>query len=282
MERRSALRELFSVGSRNVAGLVGENCLGSSDQREVKAICHALSSLYGRKLSAANLRKGGASVASYALSPLGGVNSSVGTPTPTQPSLQQYEIAKIGRREFLVIGGAVVATAVGSTLYYAGPGARTLTETLTETLTKSTTSNITLTETETTLMRTTATETTERTTTRTTTRTITRYQMTVSTVWYNCFVGQGEGFEMYFETARRGKIADVRKELESEGTAYFQKAFYDQFGRRVPRRKLRVGFEHEEPVTRVQNNILVQATSMEYYGGRWNSTPMSQRLLSCA
>lgn len=178
-----------------------------------------------------------------------------------------------------MIGGAVVATAVGSTLYYAGPGARTLTETLTETLTKSTTSNITLTET--TLMRTTATETRER-TTRTTTRTITRYQMTVSTVWYNCFVGRGEGFEMYFETARRGKIADVRKELESEGTAYFQKAFYDRFGRRIPRRKLRVGFEHEEPATRVQNNILVQATSIKYYDGRWNSTPMSQRLLVCA
>jgi len=212
-------------------------------------------------------------MASYALSPLGRANNSVGTPTPPQPSLQQYEIAKIGRREFLVIGGAVAALAVGSTLYYAGPGVRTLTETLTETVT----SKMTLTETETALIGTTTTETAER-----TTRTITKYKMTVSTVWYNCFVGQGEGFEMYFETARRGNIADVRKELESEGTAYFQKAFYDQLGRRVPKRKLRIGFEHEEPATKVQNSILVQATSIEYYGGRWNSTPMSQRLLSCA
>ena len=234
MERRSLLRQLLSPGSRNLVKLASGNCLATSDQREVKAISRVLSSFYGRNLGVTNLRRGAASVVSYALSPLGyESNHPIGT--STQSSIQQYEIAKIGRREFLIIGGAVMALAVGSTLHFASPAFRTLTKTVTNT--------VTLTQPGSTLIRTTEICRTSETTSNT-------YSMTVSTVWYNRPAHMGQGYEIHFKTARRGRIADVRHELESQGTTYFQKAFYDQFGRHVPEKRLRIGFEREEPAAR--------------------------------
>jgi len=157
-----------------------------------------------------------------------------------------------------------MAVAVGSVLYYVSPGFRTLTKTVTSTLT----------ETEPILMGTERSKSTE--------TTISTYRMTASTVWYYMPAQMEQGYEMHFKTARRGKTEDVRRTLESEGVAYFQETIYKRSGRRIPKRRIRIGFESEEPATRVQNSIMVQARYMEYRGGKWKSTVIPSKVLSYA
>jgi hypothetical protein len=248
MERRSLLRQLFSLGARTHAN---GNCLTSSDQREVRTICRVLSCLYDRKLAVAKLRRRTSTLTRYALSPLG-------TPAKTR-SVHQYEIAKIGRREFLIVGGAVMAVAAGGVLYYVSPEFMAMTTTATKTLTEPTTV-----------------ETTEpRSTVETT---INTYRMTASTLGYYLPAHREEGYEMHFKTSRRGIIEDVRSTLESEGVAYFQKEIYNKFGRRIPKTRIRIGFEREEPATRVQNSIVVESRYMEYRSGKWESKPVSSKV----
>jgi hypothetical protein len=274
MDRRSLLRQLLSLGTRNLAKQANGNCLVSSDRHEVKVICHALSSLYDRKLSVAKFRRGASFLAGYALSPLiSEKNQLLGV--PTQPnSIQQYEIARIGRREFLIIGGAVMAAAVGATLYYVSPAFRTLTTTVTNTATSTVTS--TLTETKPTPVTTTVTE------CRTSKTTISTYRMTVSTVWYHQPAHMAQGFEMHFTIARGGKIPEVRRALASKGASHFQRTIHKQFSRKVPKRKLRIGFELEEPARSVQNSIRVTARYMEYRDGQWKGTAMPTKVLRYA
>jgi hypothetical protein len=247
MERRNLLRQLFSLGART---LTNGNCLTSSDQREVRTICRVLSRLYDRKLTVAKLRRRTSTLTRYAL-------SSLGTPAKTS-SIQQYEIAKTGRREFLIIGGAVMAVAAGGVLYYVSPEFRAITKTVTKTLTEATTAG---------------------TAPRTTVETpINTYRMTTSALGYYLPDHMEEGYEMHFMTARRGKIEDVRRTLESEGVAYFQEEIYNKSGRRIPKKRIRIGFEREEPATRVQNNIVVESRYMEYRSGKWESKPVSSKV----
>jgi len=265
MERRTLLRQILSLGAKNLAKLAKGNCLASSDQHEIKAICHALSRLYDRKLSVAKWGRGAASMASYALSPLTSeTHRLLGTPTQAD-SIQQYEIVKVGRREFLMISGAVMAVAVGSALYYVSPEFRNLTKTVTSTLTETEPPS---------------TGTTER--SKTPETTISTYRMTTSTIWYYMPAQMEQGYEMHFKTARRGKIEDVRRALESEGVTYFQETIYKRFGRWIPKRRIRIGFESEEPATRVQNSITVQVRYMEYRGGKWKSTTIPSKVLTYA
>jgi len=204
-------------------------------------------------------------MASYALSPLTSeTHRLLGTPSQGD-SIQQYEIVKIGRREFLMIGGALMAVAVGSALYYVSPGFRTLTKTATSTLTETEPIFIGTTE------RRKAAETS-----------INTYRMTTSTVWYYMPAQMEQGYEMHFKTARRGKIEDVRRALESEGVAYFQETIYKRFGQWIPKRRIRIGFEREEPATRLQNSIMVQARYMEYRGDKWKSTTIPSKVVSYA
>lgn len=263
MERRSLLRHLLSLGAGNLAKLDNGNYLASSSQHEIKAICHALTRLYDRKLSVA--RRRAASMTNHTLSPLtSGTYRLLGTPTQYN-SIQQYEIVKLGRREFLIIGGVVMAVVVGSALYYVSPGFRTLTETVTSTFTETKPMLI---------------GTTER--SKTAETTISTYRMTTSTLWYYMPAQMEQGYEMHFKTARRGKIEDVRRALELEGVAYFQETIHKRFGRWIPRRRIRIGFEREEPAARVQNSVTVQAVYMEYRGGEWKSTVIPSKVLSSA
>ena len=251
MERRSLLGRLFSVSART---LTNGNYLTSSDQREVRAICRVLSRLYDRKLTVAKLRRGKDILANYALSPLG---------TPARTCLMpQYEIVKMGRREFLTIGGAVMAIAVGGALYYVSPGFRTLTTTVARTLTEPATAGTTQTN-------------------KTAETTINTYRMTASTIGKGYYLPAGMewGYEMHFKTSRRGKIDDVRRALETEGTEHFQKTTHDEFGRSIPKRRIRIGFEREEPTTRVQSTVLVESTYLKYQGGKWESTAMPSKVL---
>jgi len=164
-----------------------------------------------------------------------------------------------------MIGGALMAVAVGSALYYVSPGFRTLTKTATSTLTETEPIFIGTTE------RRKAAETS-----------INTYRMTTSTVWYYMPAQMEQGYEMHFKTARRGKIEDVRRALESEGVAYFQETIYKRFGQWIPKRRIRIGFEREEPATRLQNSIMVQARYMEYRGDKWKSTTIPSKVVSYA
>jgi hypothetical protein len=190
----------------------------------------------------------------YALSPLG-------TPAITS-SIQQYEIAKMGRREFLTIGGVVMAIAVGGALYYVSPAFKTLTTTVTRTLTEPATAG----------------------TTQTNETPINTYRMTASTIGKGYYLPAGMewGYEMHLKTSRSGKIEDIRRVIETEGTEYFQKTMHDEFGRSIPKRRIRVGFEREEPATRVENNVIVRSTYLEYRGGKWESTAMPSKVLRYA
>lgn len=165
-----------------------------------------------------------------------------------------------------------MAVAVGSALYYVNPVFRALTETVTQTLTQTESALIRTTESSRTVSTTSSTSRTVETTSST-------YRMTVSTIWYSRVVRRGRGYEMHFKTARPGKITDVRRELESKGTEYFQKTIYRQFGRRVPKSKIRIGFEREEPTTETQNNITVKVGYMEYHGGRWKSNAIPSKVV---
>lgn len=257
MERRSFLRHLLPIFGRTKAA--DGNFLTSSDPREVKAICQILSRLYDRKLTVAKLKKKTGTFARYALSPLATQVKS--------NSIQQYEIAKIGRREFLIIGGAVMAAAAGGALYYVNPEFRAITTTVTKTLIEPTTAGTTEPQ-----------ETTETAEASITVETpINTYRMTASTVRYSLPDHMAEGYEMHFKTARQGRIEDVRRALKSEGSSYFQKEIYNKFGR-IPKKRIRIGFEREEPATRVQNNIVVESRYMKYRGGKWESKPVSTKV----
>jgi hypothetical protein len=202
-------------------------------------------------------------MATYVLSPLTSETYGLLGARAQSKSIQQYEIVKIGRREFLIIGGTVMAAVVGSALYYVSPAFRTLTMTVTSTVAESAT------------IRTTE-------TTRTPEATINTYRMTASTIWYYMPAQMGQEYEMHFKTTRRGKIEDVRSELVSEGTAYFQKTICEESGRRIPKKRIRIGFEREEPATKVQNNIMVEARYMEYQDGKWKSAAIPSEVLTHA
>jgi hypothetical protein len=266
MERRRLLRHLLSLSARNLTETNDDNYLTSCDQHEVKTVCDALSSLYDRKLTV-RLGKAAAFLTRYAFSPLTSeAYGLLGTP-PRSNRIDKYEIVKIGRREFLIIGGVVIAAAVGGALYYVSPGFRTLTTIVTKTPT----------ETKPILI-----ETSETTTSKSSETSIGTYRMTVSTIWYYRTAQKGQGYEMHFKTARRGKVEDVRRALASEGATYFQETIYSRFRRWIPKRKLRIGFEREEPAAKAQNNTIVHARYMEYRGGEWKSSPMPSRVLRYA
>ena len=108
------------------------------------------------------------------------------------------------------------------------------------------------------------------------------YRMTVASTWYDAEAGVAREYEMHFKVARRGRIQTVRLHLAKKGATYFQQAIYRRTGRWIRKRKIRISFEREEPATKGQNTITVEARSMQYRGREWGAVPLPSRTLSYA
>ncbi len=108
------------------------------------------------------------------------------------------------------------------------------------------------------------------------------YRMTIASTWYDKRAGAAREFEMHFKVARRGKIRNVRRRLAQRGTPFFQRTLYRQFRRWIPKRKIRISFEREEPAAAVQRNIVINIRGMRYRGKQWKATPLPSRMLPYA
>jgi hypothetical protein len=106
--------------------------------------------------------------------------------------------------------------------------------------------------------------------------------MTIATVWYDQKVRHAREQEMHFRVARRGKISNVRRHLANRGVPYFQRTIYRLYKKWIPRRKIKVRFEREEPATRVEPTITIEARRMEYRGKRWKAYRLPSRTLRYA
>jgi hypothetical protein len=106
--------------------------------------------------------------------------------------------------------------------------------------------------------------------------------MTIATAWYDARAKRVREYEMHFKVARRGRIRNVRRQLARRGVPYFQKAIYDLYRRWIPKRKIRISFEREEPAPKVERTIAIEARRMEGVGKRWKAYPLPSRKLSYA
>lgn len=112
--------------------------------------------------------------------------------------------------------------------------------------------------------------------------TIKLYRMTIANSWYDHKVKLVREYELHFKIARRGRIQNVRRHLAERGVPYFQQSIYRKYKRWMPKRKLKVRFEREEPALKSQSIITIEARTMHYRGKRWNAYPLPSKTLSYA
>jgi len=108
------------------------------------------------------------------------------------------------------------------------------------------------------------------------------YRMTIASTWYDAEAGAANEYEMHFKVARRGRIQTVRLHLAKRGASYFQQIVWRQTRKWITKRKIRISFEREEPATKGQNTITIEARSMQYRGREWKAYPLPSRTLSYA
>src|SRR2546426_191677 len=106
------------------------------------------------------------------------------------------------------------------------------------------------------------------------------YRMTISSTWYDGAAERVREFEMHFKVTRRGSIITVRRQMSRRGVPYFQQTIYRQHRRWIPKRKIRVSFEREEPALQPGRTITIDVRGMEGRGRRWKAFPMPSRTLS--
>ena len=118
--RRDFLEKLFSVSSNNV---------DESHEDNVSAIVDAVSKPYQPKQNslASQIGRTAGLAMRYLSSPVGTPNGNYGVLGESRSlnEFENYQIATLGRREFVVIGGVIVAVVVGTGLaYYLSPSFR--------------------------------------------------------------------------------------------------------------------------------------------------------------
>jgi hypothetical protein len=106
--------------------------------------------------------------------------------------------------------------------------------------------------------------------------------MTIASTWYDKKAGGAKEYELHFKIARRGNIRSVRRKLALRGVPYFQQFVYRRLKRWVPKARLKVRFEREEPATRTENGISIEGRSMLFKGKRWSAYPLVSRELNYA
>jgi hypothetical protein len=103
--------------------------------------------------------------------------------------------------------------------------------------------------------------------------------MTIASAWYDKQAGVQREFEMHFKIARRGTIRNVRRALARRGIPFFQQVIYRGFRRWIPKARVRVSFEREEPASRMEANMTISTRGMQYRGKKWKATPLPSRVL---
>ncbi len=110
--------------------------------------------------------------------------------------------------------------------------------------------------------------------------TLRTYQMTIASTWYDKRKGAAQEYEMHFKTARAGDITRVRRQLAERGLEYFQRNVYRLTGRWIPKRRIKVKFEQEQPATKRDLTIRIESRRMEYRGREWKAFALPSRLIS--
>jgi hypothetical protein len=108
------------------------------------------------------------------------------------------------------------------------------------------------------------------------------YRMTIASTWYDKKAGGAKEYELHFKIARRGDIRRVRRNLARRSVPYFQQFVYRRLKRWVPKAKIKVRFEREEPATRSENTIRIEGRSMLFKGKRWSAYRLGPRMLNYA
>ena len=108
------------------------------------------------------------------------------------------------------------------------------------------------------------------------------YRMTIASVWYDEDAEHVKEFEMHYKVARAGSIRGTRRNLAKRGASHFQQNVYRKFKRWIPKKKIRVSFEREQPGLKTQKLIKIEIRRMEGTGkrNRWKAIPLPSRVLN--
>jgi hypothetical protein len=102
------------------------------------------------------------------------------------------------------------------------------------------------------------------------------YSMTVSSTWYDKEARGAKEYELHFAVARRGNIRTVRRRLGRRGVPYFQSYVYRRVRKWIPRSKIKVRFEREQPAGKSEGKISIEGRSMLFRGRRWWAFPLGK------
>jgi hypothetical protein len=104
--------------------------------------------------------------------------------------------------------------------------------------------------------------------------------MTLATHWYDQKAGKARSYEAHFKVARYGNITTVRRRLAQRGVPFFQRAILQQYGVRIPKGKIRVSFEREEPTRKIESKMEIKFRRMEYRAKQREAIPMPSKVFS--
>jgi hypothetical protein len=106
--------------------------------------------------------------------------------------------------------------------------------------------------------------------------------MTIASFWYDKEAEHVKEYEMHYKVAREGEIREVREHLAKRCVRHFQQNIYRKFKRLIPKRKIRISFEREEPTIRDKSDDFIQIESrrMEIRGKKWKAFGLPSRVLT--
>ena len=108
------------------------------------------------------------------------------------------------------------------------------------------------------------------------------YRMTIASVWYDEDAECVKEYEMHYKVAQSGAIRDTREYLAKRCVPHFQQTIYRKFKRWIPKAKIRVNFEREQPALKTEAAISIDVRRMEGTGKRerWMAFPLPSKVLS--
>ena len=106
------------------------------------------------------------------------------------------------------------------------------------------------------------------------------YRATIASTWYDKDAERVREYEMHFKVARRGSIRANRRYLAKRGVPYFQQTVYRLYKHWIPKRKVRIAFEREEPAEKTEQLISIEVRRMEGKGKRWKAFPLPSKVLT--
>lgn len=108
------------------------------------------------------------------------------------------------------------------------------------------------------------------------------YRMTIASTWYDEEAHHAREYETHCKVARRGRIRNTRRHLAKRGVPHFQQNIYRLFRRWVPKRRVRVAFEREQPtlLKKSERLIKIEVRRMEGKGKRWKAYALPSRVLT--